>query len=142
MSLTFARLATFTSALAFLLAVAFTFWPEFYFGLWQVQYSSPMGVPTRRTAALLFTLGAILFLARNSEPSSARRALSLGLALGAAALAIQALYEFLTGNAGTLILVACITEVGLAAAFLLVGQRETDAQQSVPADVPASRGRG
>ena len=139
MNLSFRSLAVFTSGLAFLLAVAFTLSPDFYFQLWQVQYSPPMGVPTRRAAALLFTLSTVLFLARNAEPSSARCAISSGLAIGASALAIQAAFEFFSGNAGPLILVACATEVGLAIAFWLVSRREqpiTGAQQAVPGDGP------
>lgn len=137
MNQSFRDLAVFTSGLTFFLAVGLALSPEFFFQLWQVQYSPPMGVPTRRAAALFATLSAVLFLARNAGPSAARLAISSGLALGAFALAIQALFEFMAGNAGPLVLVASVAEMGLGVAFGLVSQSEqsaSGAQQRAPRD--------
>lgn len=137
MTQSFRSLAVFTSGLTFFLAVGLALSPEFFLQMWQVQYSPPMGVPTRRAAALFATLSAVLFLARNAEPSSARLSISSGLALGLFALAIQALFEFMAGNAGPLVLVASVVEMGLGIAFGLVSQSERSAagaQQRAPRD--------
>lgn len=122
MKLTFSAVATFTAGLAFVLAVAWTFFPGLYLVPWDVPYSDPMGVTMRRAGALFFTFACIFFLVRNAPPSPARTALAQGTALGLIALALQVGYEYLMGHASAFVLFPLTVEVILAAAFFAVAR--------------------
>ncbi len=123
MTLKYATLATVSAALCGALALVWMCVPELPLSLWDVEPSYQTGFVGRRCAALFAGLGLMLWLARHSEPSSARNAMSLGLAAGCAILAVLGLAEYATRHANAYILPAVLVEAVLALSFVMVERR-------------------
>lgn len=119
MPFTFRSLALLASAICFGLAAVWLLAPNLLLGIWGVEYSYSVGLVARRAGALFLGIGAMLVLARNSEPSQSRMALTSGFFVACLTLAALGIFEFLSGHAGVGILSAVVVEVALAVAFLL-----------------------
>jgi hypothetical protein len=94
--------------------------PQFLLWIWRVDSPEPALLVARRGGALFLGVGAMLFLARDAESSSARRAIATGLSISCATLAALGLYEFAAGYAGVGIFLAIVVELALATAFFSV----------------------
>ena len=81
-------------------------------------------VMARRGGALFLGLAAMLFLARNAESSPTRRAISIGLCLACATLAMLGLGEWIAGDAGVGIGLAAFFEFLLSASFARTAFRD------------------
>ncbi len=108
----------------FALAVSWTLAPNTLLTVWGVEFSYPVGLMGRRTAALFGGIGVMFFYARNAEPSSARSALISGFVVVCIALAALGTFELASGHAGLGILSAVLVEVALALAFLYVARTQ------------------
>lgn len=119
MHLSFQNLATITAVICFALAIVWLLAPQRLLSIWGVDYSYPVGLVSRRGAALFLAIGIMFFLARNAELSSSRTALSAGFMVGCLALASLGIVEFATKRARIGILAAVLVEIVLVAAFLI-----------------------
>lgn len=117
MRLNYRTLNTISAALAALLALAWLLAPAQYLMLWSLPYTDATAVIMRRGATLFFTFAVILFLSRDFPPGPERKVVCVSLVAGCVALAIQAIYEILTGHAGPGAWGAVAVEVALAAAY-------------------------
>ena len=120
----FRNLAILTSLVCFVLAVTWTLAPNSLLTVWGIEFSYPVGLVSRRGAALFAGIGVMFFRARNAEPSSARSALISGFVVGCVALAVLGTIELATGHAGLGILSAVLVEVALALALLYVARTQ------------------
>ena len=118
MPLSFRTLAAVSAALCFALAIAWLLAPALLLTLWGVGFSEPVGLVSRRVAALFLGVGIMFFMARNAGPSDARLALASGFGAACTGLAVLGGIEWLRGGAGPGILSAVVVEVALAAAYL------------------------
>lgn len=118
MPFTFRSLAILASAICFGLAAVWLLAPNLLLGIWEVEYSYSVGLVARRAAALFLGIGVMFVLARNSEPSQSRMALTSGFIVACLTLAALGIFELLSGHAGVGILSAVVVEVALAVAFL------------------------
>ena len=98
--------------------------PQLLPALWGVPYSEPVGLVSRRAAALFLGIGVMFLLARDAPPSRCRTALCAGFIVASSMLAVLGAFELATGNAGPGILLAVLVEVLFAFAFLLRLYRE------------------
>jgi hypothetical protein len=135
MLLSFRTLATFTALLCFALALVWGLCPDLLLWLWGVEYSSAVGLVSRRNAALFLTLGIMFYRARQAPPSPTRNAMTSGFSGGCLVLAVLGLSEWFSGNAGPGILLAVATEAALGLAFVQVNRSsaarpQTSAQTS------------
>lgn len=119
----FRNLAIISSLICFTLVAIWMLVPGILLVAWGVEYSYSVGLLGRRSAALFAGIGIMFFLARNAEPSSARSALVIGLAVGSASLAALGGFELATGHAGVGILSAVIVEIALALSCLHIARR-------------------
>ena len=103
-----AALVFFSLALVWLLA------PQVLLWIWSVPFSEAVGLLARRAAALFAGIAVMLFLLRDVAPSPARHAVTTGLALACAGLALLGVAEFVAGHAGAGILLAVVVEAALA----------------------------
>ncbi|NOT89506.1 MAG: hypothetical protein HOP03_15190 [Lysobacter sp.] len=126
MALKYATLATVSAATCGALALIWMCAPDLPLSIWDVETSYQSGFVGRRCAALFAGLGVMLWLARHSAPSSARKAMSLGLAAGCCLLAVLGLVEYVTGHANAYILPAVLVETVLALSFLFVEPRSVE----------------
>ena len=117
MQLSFRALSTFTSVLCFALALIWGLMPERLLAIWDVEYSSAVGLVARRGAVLFAALGVIFYLVRNEAPSVTRNALSNGFIVGCWGLAILGFGEWLNGHAGPGVLLAVVVELTLGLGF-------------------------
>lgn len=115
--LSFRRLATVTSTLFFVLTIIWMLFPEKALTDWGVPYTDAAGLVSRRAASIYAGLCVMFWMARNSPPSPARRALSAGLVIACLFIASDGIYDFLSGNAGTGIFKAVLIEAILAILF-------------------------
>ena len=120
----FKNLASVSALICFVLALIWTFAPNVLLAMWSVDYSYPVGLVSRRGAALFAAIGIIFFLARNAEPSSARSAIVSGFIFGCFALSALGAFELVTGHAGLGILSAMCVEIALGLSFLYVASHE------------------
>lgn len=120
----FKNLATVSALICFALALIWTFAPNILLAMWSVDYSYPVGLVSRRGAALFAAIGIIFFLARSAEPSSARSAIVSGFIFGCFALSALGAFELATGHAGLGILSAMCVEIALGISFLYVARHE------------------
>jgi len=118
MNLTFRSLAIATAIICFALTGIWLLAPSVLLDLWAVQYSYPVGLVSRRAAALFLGIGVMFYLARDTQSSQSRKALAIGLSTGCLALAALGIFEFATGHAGPGIWSAVVVEVALATAFI------------------------
>ena len=123
----YTTLATVSAAICGTLALTWMCAPDVPLSIWDIETSFSSGFVGRRCAALFAGLGIMLWLARHSEPSAARKAMSIGLAAGCSILAALGLVEFFTQHANALILPAVLVEIVLALSFLMVERRSAGA---------------
>jgi len=124
MKLNFRSLATLCAFVCFSLALIWALSPKLLLSTWGVDFSYPVGLVGRRSAALFAGIGVMFFWARNAEPSSARSALVAGFVVSCLALAALGVVELGNGHAGPGILSAVLIEVALILASLYVDGRE------------------
>ena len=98
------------------------FAPNLALSFWDVEFSYPAGLISRRLAALYAGVGVMFYSARNAEPSSARSALVTGTVVACLTLAALGVYELAIGHAGRGILVAVLIEVAFSLAFFHVAR--------------------
>lgn len=110
--------ATIATIVCFSLTMVWLFAPKFLLSIWGIAYSHPVGLVSRRGAALFLCIGIMLFLARNAEPSPTRNAITIGFIVGCLALACLGIFELVKKRAHIGILTAVIVEVVLAIAFI------------------------
>jgi hypothetical protein len=113
----FRTVAIVASSICLLLASGWLLAPQLILRVWQIAGPEPALVMARRGGALFLGLAATLFLARNAENSSARRAISTGLCLACATLAMLGIGEWIAGHAGIGIGLAAFVEILLSASF-------------------------
>ena len=122
--ISFRHVAIVACGICLLLAVIWLLAPQLILWLWQIGDPQPTLVMARRGGALFLGLAAMLFLARNAEPSTARGAISVGLCLACAILAILGLGEWVAGHAGVGIGLAALVEILLSASFARTAFRD------------------
>ncbi|MDY4377789.1 hypothetical protein SOV92_08065 [Pectobacterium brasiliense] len=115
----FSQLAVLTSALFFILAIVWMFFPEQLLTLWGIEPTPGTSVICRRSAAFFVGVGVMCFLARNAEPSPTRYALATGISTISFILAILGIAEWCEGHVSGQILFAALIELLLGIAFLL-----------------------
>ncbi len=116
--LSFHAVSIIAAIVCFVLAVIWLFVPEILLRLWGVAYSQPVGVVSRRGAALFLCVGIMLFLVRNAEPSPSRNAIAAGFVVGCLTLASLGVFELVKKRVNVAILSAVIVELMLAIAFM------------------------
>ncbi|HTD04456.1 hypothetical protein [Undibacterium sp.] len=121
----FKNLATLTALLCCMLALIWAFAPDILLSSWGVDFSHPVGLVGRRSAALFAGLGIMLFQTRVAEPSPARSAIVAGLIVANIALACLGIFELTTGHARLGILSAVVVEFALGASFIYVGRKQS-----------------
>ena len=131
MKLNFRSLAVLSAFVCFSLALVWMFAPNVLLSSWGVDFSYPVGLVGRRSAALFAGIGVMFFWARNAEPSSARSALVAGFVASCLVLAALGVIELANGHAGPGILTAVLIEVALVLAFLYVLRAHPHAQTRV-----------
>jgi hypothetical protein len=119
MSLSFQTIATVAAIICLGLTIVWLIAPQRLLSIWGVTYSHPVGLVSRRGAALFLGIGVMFFLARNAEPSASRAALSAGFIVACLALASLGIVELATKRARIGILSAVLVELILAGAFLI-----------------------
>jgi hypothetical protein len=125
MPLHFRALAITAAIVCFALSLIWLLAPQVLMTIWGIEYSDPVGLVGRRSAALFLGIGIMFLLARNSPPSRSRAALSTGFVIGCVALAALGAYEYASGHAGPGILSAVLVELSFALGFGLAERRET-----------------
>jgi hypothetical protein len=123
MRMHYPTLATVSAAICGALALTWMCVPDVPLSIWGIETSYATGFVGRRCAALFAGLGIMLWLARHSEPSAARKAMSTGLAVGCSILAVLGLVEFFTRHANALILPAVAVEILLALSFVMTERK-------------------
>lgn len=103
-----------------ILAVVLIFLPEFIYWLFSLTGDAIGDFLAKRAGMLFLGLATLLYFSRNSEVSSARSAISLGLAVAMCGLALVGTYEYFRGYAGPGIWFAIITETSFAIGYALV----------------------
>lgn len=124
MRIPFKTLAVTAALVCFALAVVWLVVPGLLPTIWGVEYSYPVGLLARRSAALFLGIGTMFLLARNARASQGRLALMSGFAVGCCALAALGVFEFIAGHAGAGIFSAILVEVALAVLFLAAARNE------------------
>lgn len=124
MTLNFKILAVLSAGLCFVLASIWLFAPKILLTVWGVPYSESVGLVARRGAALFGAIGAMFFVARNTEVSLARYGLIVGFSFGCVTLASLGIFDLVSGHAGLGILSAVVVEVAFAVAFIIVGRHD------------------
>lgn len=120
MPLKYTSLATVSAAICGTLALLWMCAPDVPLSIWGLESTYPTGFVGRRCAALFAALGMMLWLARHSESTTARKAMSTGVAVGCSILALLGLIEFFTQHANAYILPAVLVEAVLALLFWMV----------------------
>lgn len=115
----FSQLAMLTSALFFILATVWMFFPQPLLTQWGIEPTPGIGVICRRLAAFFVGLGVMCLFARNAEPSPARSALAAGIGTIFIVSAILGVVEWREGRVSGQILFAVFIELFLGPAFLL-----------------------
>lgn len=118
------QLLVMTSLLLLILGGIWMFKPELMLQSWGVAYSAEVALIARRLAAFYLGVGAVLFLAKDLAPSPARAALTQGMAMLFAMVALMGLLEWNAGHVTHHILVAVTLELMLASAFLFISVRK------------------
>jgi hypothetical protein len=120
MPLKYTSLATVSAVICGTLALLWMCVPDVPLSIWGLEPTYPTGFVGRRCAALFAALGMMLWLARHSESTTARKAMSTGVSVGCSILALLGLIEFFTQHANAYILPAVLVEVVLALLFWMV----------------------
>lgn len=91
--------------------------PQLIFMLFEIEATASASFLARRAAMLFLGYAVITYVSRNAEHSSARQAISLGLAATWVSLAVLGVFELVRGVAGFGILLAIGAELLLAFAY-------------------------
>lgn len=124
MNLRFKNLAFVAALVCFALSILWLLAPHVLLAMWGVDYTSPVGLVSRRSAALFLGVGVMFMMARHAAPSPSRTALTTGFTVSCLALATLGLIELLTGHASMGILSAVAVELAFAVAFRAVARNE------------------
>ncbi len=110
-----------------ILAMVLIFLPELIYWLFNLTGDDIGDFLAKRAGMLFSGLAVLLYCSRNIEASSARSAISLGLAVAMGGLALVGAYEYFRGYAGAGIWLAIIAETSFAIgyAFVLLSDRRT-----------------
>jgi hypothetical protein len=119
--LSFYRVSVFTSVLLLLLASVLMFAPAQMLTSWGIELTDTLGVLARRLAAVYIGVSAMLFFARNAEPSPAQTAIIYGVRTTCLLLAALGAYEFSVGHVSSGILPAILIEIAIVIGFACVG---------------------
>jgi hypothetical protein len=106
------------AAITLLLGVAWTLFPETMLSSWGIHADSAAIYVARRYGGLFFGYALILWLAKQSEPSTARTAILAGGALVTLGMAVLSVFGIVTRAAGPGVGVAAVVEVLLALGFI------------------------
>ena len=113
-----------TAGLSIALASFLLLLPEAIFFVFGVAGNESAYFISRRAAMFFVGYAAIAFLSRNEPPSSARRAISLGIGASMAGFAAMGLIELLRGFAGPGILLPMAVEVFLAVSYFSIWSKD------------------
>ena len=119
MKIAFKNIALLSASICIALALIWLLTPTLLLSLWDVEFSEPVGLVSRRAAPLFAGMGLMLFKLRHVEPCPARTAVSSGLMVACLMLALLGVIELFIGHAGPGILLAVTVEVALALGFHL-----------------------
>ena len=112
MFLSFRSLSIFSTTLAAALFLTLLLMPGLVFWLFHIPAESAVFL-SRRAAVLFLGFAILMWLVRNAENSSTRRAISLGWGTTMTALAILGTFEFIRGFVGPGIFMAAAVELFL-----------------------------
>lgn len=118
--LTFRGMSRAASVICGMLAFVWILVPHILLSIWQVESSVSTILAGRRSGALFFGLGVMLWLAQDATSSPTRDAIAAGFAASCAVLAALGIYEFVAGHAGVGIWLAVAVEIPLAVGFAFV----------------------
>jgi hypothetical protein len=123
----FQSLSVATALLCALLGLVWLADARWLLDIWSVSHHDDETVRLvgRRNGALFIALAVMFAQARHAEPSPSRRALAAGMVTGCTLLACLGLFEWTQGRAGPSILLAVVTECGLAWAWRHIGATPT-----------------
>ena len=107
--------ASLVAAVCVVLFALFMFAPQLYAPTYGVTADTGAVFMTRRASPMFLALAWILWASRDAPRSALRDSVSFGGALSFAAVAATGVFEWATGVASSAILVAAVSEVGLAA---------------------------
>ncbi|SMR72890.1 hypothetical protein SAMN04488030_1635 [Aliiroseovarius halocynthiae] len=107
-----------TTTLCGALSIVLMVTPALIYFLFEVTPHESGTFFARRAAVMFFGVATTAFLARGISELAAQHAIALGLGVMMLGLAILGLFEMARGMAGPGILIAVVTEIAFAAAFL------------------------
>jgi len=116
--LDFRTLSILSTALAAALFLTLLFMPELVFWLFQIPDSESAAFLSRRAAVLFLGYGVLMWLVRNAENSSVRRAICMGWGTAMTALAVLGTIEFIRGFVGPGIFSAVAIETFVGVSYL------------------------
>lgn len=118
--MTFRSINQAASLVCAILTVVLIFLPELIYLLFSLTGDAVGNFLAKRAGMLFLGLATLLYFSRNTEASSARSAISLGLAVAMGGLALLGAYEYFRGYAGVGIWLAIITETSFAIGYAFV----------------------
>jgi hypothetical protein len=125
--MTFRSLNLAATLLCAVLAVVLIFLPGLIYFIFNVDGAAVGDFLAKRAGMLFLGLAALLYASRDAGVSTARTAISPGLAVAMGGLAVTGVYEFVRGYAGPGIWLAILAETGFAAGYGRVYFREARA---------------
>jgi uncharacterized membrane protein YkvI len=132
MNLSFRGVAIATCIFCVSGALLWTVLPQLAAHFWETEPSHVSALISRRYAAVLFALATILYAARNAEPSTARQAISLGLAVGGIVMSVMSIGDWLTAEVGLAMLLAVALQTAMTACFIVLWHTERAAAAALP----------
>ena len=111
-----AMLTAFVCLVLFLILLAS---PAAYVSTYGVAPDAGASFMVRRASPMFAGFALILWLARNAQPSVARTAIGLGIAVAFAGVALTGMAEFLAGTASVMIVAAAMGETLIAVLFVV-----------------------
>jgi len=130
MKLSFRHLAILIALLFSALSFIWMFAPQRLLLEWGIALTPLAELIGRRAAALYAGVAAMFWFARDTAPSPARSAMTMGLAVACGLLALFGLFELAIGHAKPGILIAVAIEVSLMLALLYFNRKKSDRQSS------------
>lgn len=118
--MTFRTLNLVASLVCVVLAVLLIAIPEVIYFLFSLTGDAVGDFLAKRAGMLFLGFATLLFYSRNAETSSTRSAISLGLIVAMAGLAMLGAYEYFRGYAGIGIWLAVFTEASFAIGYIFV----------------------
>lgn len=123
MLLGFRSLSILSTILAATLFLILLFIPNLVFWLFQIPFSESAAFLSRRAAVLFLGYAIIMWLVKDTEDSSLRKAICLGWGVALSALAVLGIFEFIRGFVGPGIFLAVFVESFLGVSFLRLAKR-------------------